>query len=180
MQKRIISILLVLALAMLLVAGCRSGKNGEDPPVVEDTTLEGTWRITEQTYGDEIISFPWDHPTSYPGFLLQVYFQFKDGVYKVFNEYIPEEKKEKPDVELMIKAKYTVKGDTITLIYEDESGNEEGSEEWKYVITGNKINISCENINSGQTLFITAVKVADSVVENAISRDELSEDHMIL
>ena len=71
----------------------------------------------------------------------------------------------------MIKAKYTVKGDTITLIYEDESGNEEGSEEWKYVITGNKINISCENINSGQTLFITAVKVADSVVENAISGD---------
>ena len=99
---------------------------------------------------------------------------------------ISPKKKEKPYVELMIKAKYTVKGDTITLIYEDESEtkkalkngkNEEGSEEWKYVITGNKINISCENIDSGQTLFITAVKVADSVVENAISRDELSEDN---
>jgi len=58
MQRRIISILLVLALAMLLVAGCRSGKNGEDPPVVEDTTLEGTWRITEIVGDEQSMIFP--------------------------------------------------------------------------------------------------------------------------
>ena len=94
MQRRIISILLVLALAMLLVAGCRSGKNGEDPPVVEDTTLEGTWRITEQTYGDEIISFPWDHPTSYPGFLSTS--NLKTGCTKCSMSISPKKKKKNP------------------------------------------------------------------------------------
>jgi len=172
MQRRIISILLVLALAMLLVAGCRSnGKNGDDtPPVVEDTTLEGTWRVTEIVGDEQSMIFPTTLINEEAGAEVQaqLYIQLKDGTVKYFNEYSYEEK---TWVVLTNEEKYTVDKDTITIFYEeDEGSDEEDEKKWTYAISGKTLYVNMEDTS------FTAVKVDDSVVADPVSYEEYCEE----
>ena len=172
MQKKALTILLVLVIAMLLVAGCSKKES--------DTTLEGTWRITEMVEGGEKTSFPKevalsdlfgedededeeygidnddeDEEPDTPDVMvtLQHYLQLKDGTIKFFGEI---SYGEKTWVFLMDEGKYTVDGNTIYITSDEEeeedeeaeAGAEDEGEEseevtvWTYVITGETINIS--------------------------------------
>lgn len=172
MQKKALTILLVLVIAMLLVAGCSKKES--------DTTLEGTWRITELVEDGEKRSFPQevalndldfseenedeeyeidnddeDEEPDTPDVMvtLQYYLQLKDGTIKFFGEV---GYGEKTWVFLMDEGKYTVDGNTISITYDEEeeedeeaeAGAEDEGEEseevavWTYVITGKTINIS--------------------------------------
>lgn len=172
MQKKVLTILLVLVIAMLLVAGCSKKES--------DTTLEGTWRITELVEDGEKTSFPQevalsdlfgedededeeygidnddeDEEPDTPDVMvtLQHYLQLKDGTIKFFGEI---SYGEKTWVFLMDEGKYTVDGNTIYITSDEEeeedeeaeAGAEDEGEEseevtvWTYVITGKTINIS--------------------------------------
>jgi hypothetical protein len=172
MQKKALTILLVLVIAMLLVAGCSKKES--------DTTLEGTWRITELVEDGEKTSFPQevalsdlfgedededeeygidnddeDEEPDTPDVMvtLQHYLQLKDGTIKFFGEI---SYGEKTWVFLMDEGKYTVDGNTIYITSDEEeeedeeaeAGAEDEGEEseevtvWTYVITGKTINIS--------------------------------------
>lgn len=190
MQKKALTILLVLVIAMLLVAGCSKKES--------DTTLEGTWRITELVEDGEKRSFPQevalsdlfgedddeDEEPDTPDVMvtLQYYLQLKDGTIKFFGEI---SYGEKTWVFLMDEGKYTVDGNTISITYDEEeeedeeaeAGAEDEGEEseevavWTYVITGKTINISIsfpDKDDDDDTSGMTAVKVADSVVAEPV------------
>lgn len=198
MQKKALTILLVLVIAMLLVAGCSKKES--------DTTLEGTWRITELVEDGEKTSFPQevalsdlfgedeaeeyeidkdDHEDEEPDIpdvkvTSQIYLQLKDGTIKFFGEI---SYGEKTWVFLMDEGKYTVDGNTIYITSDEEeeedeeaeAGAEDEGEEseevtvWTYVITGKTINISSpDEDDDDDTSGMTAVKVADSVVAEPV------------
>src|SRR5690554_7064359 len=91
MFKKGLLVLLALFMLVFLFAGCTS-KNGGD------TSLEGTWRVTEQCWVDEEDGEIVDEGSeTYPAedeeedCLIQPYFQLKNNVFKSFSKHIYEE-----------------------------------------------------------------------------------------
>lgn len=72
MMKRLTITLLALLFAVSLITGCSK---------VEDTTLEGTWRITESTIGGLKVTYPMDIEFTGITMTIQPYIQLKNNVY---------------------------------------------------------------------------------------------------
>src|SRR5690554_2838056 len=168
MFKKGLLVLLALFMLVFLFAGCTS-KNGGD------TSLEGTWRVTEQCWVDEEDGEIVDEGSeTYPAedeeedCLIQPYFQLKNNVFKSFSKHIYEEGS---IVFLFGEGTYEVEGNTFTVTFEFEE--EEDISEYTYVISGNKISISSEDVDEYGKYSATmkAVKVSDSEVAGAIPWD---------
>ena len=80
-NKKLISILLILVMAVFLFTGCGKKSSG-------NTTLEGTWRCTGQIYnqkvnGEIVFTDEINFPFTFEGKIVQPYLQFgKDNVFK--------------------------------------------------------------------------------------------------
>lgn len=151
MIKKLLFLLTLLVLAVLLASGCA-------PSASKDASLVGTWRATETITGEETETYPAPLKEN-PSVLQQPYIQFETDVVKLINKVIPETGD--PVIYLVSESTYSVSGDKITFIMNEEE------EIATYSITGNNIIINYQE--SDQTQIIKAVKVSDTEVADAIS-----------
>jgi hypothetical protein len=182
-SKKLISILLVLVMAVCLFTGC-----GKKTP--KDTTLEGTWKLTEvivtvNGVKDEESSmiYPEKDDEENPKITAQPYIKFEKNKAKLFAKfgikgekpyYLPDEIND-GTVVFLGEYDYSVEGNKIIIINEDEEGNT-FEETGNYVIDGNILTITSiittEEGNEETT--VQLVKVSNSEIAGAISADEIN------
>lgn len=187
MSKKLISILLVLVMATCIFTGC--GKKDS----TKDTTLEGTWKLTEEVISvngvkDEERSSTYPEKENREGTELtaQPYIKFEKNKVKLFAKYGI--KGEKPSdfpekindgtVVFFGEYDYSVEGNKIIIINEDEEGNT-FEETGNYVIDGNILTITSiitTEEGNEETTVQKLVKVSNSEIAGAISADEILDE----
>ncbi len=188
MNKRLLSVVLILTMVVFLFAGC--GKK-----TVKDTTLEGTWKAIQQKYtqkvdgittDEEETTYPVINEETPPGLEMtgQLYVQFKTGELKQFIKIgikgdlppgLPAEFKDGMVV-LGPIFEYSVIGNKIKIIgkYEDD---EPWEDEVTYLIKDNTMNITgvdtyeYDDAVYEEISIMTLVKVSDKEVDGAIEID---------
>ena len=164
-KRRLLCILLILAMVAFLFAGCGKDKSpGTNPgtdPGIDPDILEGTWRATESTdiwvekENGVVVDEDFDE-TLYPyteeiedlTVSMQPYIQMKNKVFKVFQKYsfdgeFPEEYVgddwPKNFITMKAQSNYKISGNKIIVTFFDEEGEEEKSTELTYTISGNSL-----------------------------------------
>lgn len=150
MMKRLTITLLALLFAVSLITGCSK---------VEDTTLEGTWRITESTIGGLKVTYPMDIEFTGITMTIQPYIQLKNNVYAEIT-------KTTIDTEVswdITEGTYSVNGNTLIVTIEEEE------QQYTFVISGKKLNLT--STDDGISIGTKAVKVPDSEVAGAFAEE---------
>ena len=152
MNKKFLSILLILAMVVFLFTGCGKKDSGGN------TSLEGTWRINEENIGGEKLEYPLDLVVMQ----MQPYFQFgKDNGYKQFMKVTMEGFSE---VKIEAEGSYTVTGNIITITY---TGEDADVEHLEYKINGETLTLTAIEEEIIKVIY-KLVKVPDSEVAGAV------------
>ena len=156
-KRRLLCILLILAMVAFLFAGCGKDKSpGTDPDI-----LEGTWRGTElidswvdtengkpeQKHYKEECPYTEDL-TEALSVSIEYYLQVKNNTLKMFDKYIfdgefpsdyADDNLPKEFLLLETQGSYSISGNKMIVTFFDEEGEEEKSTELTYTISGNSL-----------------------------------------